>query len=130
MQSVAAVRAVGRTESDARVSENTSDLLVYSKSGAKLTHCGFKLTSDNNVVFRNLEFDEIWQWEDSPLTTASAVGDYDWHGWAYFKIAFCGYVWIDHCTFGKSYDGQIDYSNPDYSANARRGVSEVCPPNF
>ena len=42
--------------------ENTSDLLVYSKSGAKLTHCGFKLTSDNNVVFRNLEFDEIWQW--------------------------------------------------------------------
>lgn len=105
--------------------ENTSDLLVYSKSGAKLTHCGFKLTSDNNVVFRNLEFDEIWQWEDSPLTTASAVGDYDWHGWAYFKIAFCGYVWIDHCTFGKSYDGQIDYSNPDYSANA--GVAFRAP---
>ncbi|MDE6597824.1 MAG: hypothetical protein K2K60_04210, partial [Clostridia bacterium] len=105
--------------------ENTSNLLIYSKTGVKLTHCGFKLTSDNNVVFRNLEMDEIWQWEDSPLNTTSAVGDYDFHGWAYFKIAFCGYIWIDHCTFGKSYDGQIDVSNPEYSANA--GVAFRAP---
>lgn len=98
--------------------ENTSNLLIYSVNGAKLTHCGFKLTSDTNVVFRNLEFDELWQWEDSPTKETSNIGDYDWFGWAYFKIAFCGYVWIDHCTFGKSYDGQIDYSNPVYNANA------------
>ena len=70
------------------------------------------------MVFRNLEFDEMWQWEDAPTKDAGAIGDYDWFGWAYFKIAFCGYVWIDHCTFGKSYDGQIDYSNPVYNANA------------
>lgn len=98
--------------------ENTSNLLIYSKIGAKLTHCGFKLTSDTNVVFKNLEFDEIWQWEDASVTTTAAVGDYDAFGWAYFKISFCGYIWIDHCTFGKSYDGQIDYSNPVYNANA------------
>ena len=105
--------------------ENTSNLLIYSKNGAKLTHCGFKLTSDTNVVFRNLEFDEMWQWEDAPTKDASAIGDYDWFGWAYFKIAFCGYIWIDHCTFGKSYDGQIDYSNPVYAANA--GVAFRAP---
>lgn len=98
--------------------ENTSNLLIYSKNGAKLTHCGFKLTSDTNVVFRNLQFDEIWQWEDAASATTGAVGDYDAFGWAYFKIAFCGYVWIDHCSFGKSYDGQIDYSNPVYNSNA------------
>lgn len=98
--------------------ENTSNLLIYSKNGAKLTHCGFKLTSDTNVVIRNLSFDEIWQWEDSSVNTASNIGDYDWFGWAYFKISFCGYIWIDHCQFGKSYDGQIDYSNPVYNANA------------
>lgn len=98
--------------------ENTSNLLVYSKNGAKITHAGFKLTSDTNVVFRNLEFDEMWQWEDAPDKTSGKIGDYDWFGWAYFKIAFCGYVWIDHCTFGKSYDGQIDYSNPVYDENA------------
>ncbi len=98
--------------------ENTSNLLIYSKNGAKLTHCGFKLTSDTNVVFRNLEFDELWQWEDTSSNTVSKIGDYDYFGWAYFKIAFCGYIWIDHCTFGKSYDGQIDYANPVYNANA------------
>ena len=53
------------------------------------------------------------------------IGDYDWYGWAYFKIAFCGYIWIDHCTFGKSYDGQIDVSNPEYTANA--GVAFRAP---
>ncbi len=98
--------------------ENISNLLIYSKTGAKITHCGFKLTSDNNVVFRNLEFDGLWQWEDAPVNDSNNIGDYDWFGWAYFKIAFCGFIWIDHCTFGKSYDGQIDYSNPVYDANA------------
>ncbi len=105
--------------------ENTSNLLIYSKNGSKLTHCGFKLTSDDNVVFRNLAFDEIWQWEDGRINTANKIGDYDLFGWAYFKIAFCGYIWIDHCTFGKSYDGQIDYSNPVYNANA--GVAFRAP---
>ncbi len=98
--------------------ENTSNLLIYSVNGARLTHCGFKLTSDNNVVFRNIEFDGLWQWEDSPTPETQKIGDYDWFGWAYFKISFCGYVWIDHCAFGKSYDGQIDYSNPVYDVNA------------
>ena len=98
--------------------ENVSNLLVYSKNGAKLTHGGFKLTSDNNVVFRNLQFDELWQWEDTSNRSVAKVGDYDAFGWAYFKISFCGYIWIDHCSFGKSYDGQIDYSNPVYNANA------------
>lgn len=95
--------------------ENTNNLLIYSKNGAKLTHCGFSLLSDSNVVIRNLEFDEMWQWEDSAKSSTAAVGDYDAFGWAYVKVAHCGYVWIDHCTFGKSYDGQIDYSNPVYN---------------
>ena len=94
--------------------ENTNNLLIYSKSGAKLTHCGFSILSCDNVVFRNLEMDEMWQWEDSASSSTSKVGDYDAFGWAYFKVSHCGYVWIDHCTFGKSYDGQIDYSNPVY----------------
>lgn len=94
--------------------ENTNDLLIYSKNGAKLTHAGFSVLSCDNVVFRNLEMDEMWQWEDSASSSAGKVGDYDAFGWAYFKVSHCGYVWIDHCTFGKSYDGQIDYSNPVY----------------
>lgn len=98
--------------------EKTNDLLIYSKNGAKLTHCGFSLLSCDNVVLRNLEMDEIWQWEDSASTSTSNVGDYDAFGWAYVKVSHCGYIWIDHCTFGKSYDGQIDYSNPVYDTKS------------
>ena len=92
--------------------ENISNLLIYSKSGAKLTHAGFKLTSCHNVVFRNIEMDELWEWEDSYTKDVEKIGDYDKFGWAYFKISHCGQIWIDHMTFGKSYDGQIDYANP------------------
>lgn len=95
--------------------QNTNNLLIYSKNGAKFTCGGFKLTSSSNIVFRNLEFDEMWQWEDTSNKSINAVGDYDAFGWAYFKISFSENIWIDHCSFGKSYDGQIDYSNPFYT---------------
>ena len=95
--------------------ENTNNLLIFSKNGAKLTHGGFSLLSDSNVVIRNIEMDEMWQWEDAANKGTAAVGDYDAFGWAYVKVAHCEYIWIDHCTFGKSYDGQIDYSNPVYN---------------
>lgn len=92
--------------------ENISNLLIYSKNGAKLTHAGFKVTSCHNLVFRNIIMDEIWEWEDSNDSSINKIGDYDKFGWAYFKISHCGHIWIDHMTFGKSYDGQIDVSNP------------------
>ena len=92
--------------------ENISNLLIYSKNGSKITHAGFKVTSCHNVVFRNLKMDEIWEWEDTSDATIGKIGDYDRFGWAYFKISHCGQIWIDHMEFGKSYDGQIDYSNP------------------
>jgi len=92
--------------------ENISNLLIFSKNGSKITHAGFKVTSCHNVVFRNLEMDEIWEWEDSFSSDTAKIGDYDKFGWAYFKISHCGQIWIDHMTFGKSYDGQIDYANP------------------
>lgn len=94
---------------------NTNDLLIYSKNGAKITHASMNVMASSNIVIRNLEFDEIWQWEDSSTNLASKVGDYDSQKWAYFKINHCGYVWIDHCTFGKAFDGLIDYANPVYS---------------
>ncbi|MGN0806720.1 MAG: hypothetical protein ACI4MC_06740, partial [Candidatus Coproplasma sp.] len=95
--------------------QHINDLLIYSKEGAKITHATMNVMSASNVAFRNLEFDEVWQWEDSQTTAASKVGDYDSQKWAYFKINHCGYVWIDHCTFGKAFDGLIDYANPVYS---------------
>nr|MCR4898276.1 hypothetical protein [Acholeplasmatales bacterium] len=99
--------------------EGTSNLLIYSKNGAKLTHGGFKIGSCNDIAIRNLEFDELWQWEDAnTLTPSFTVGDCDSFGWAYMKISNCGNIWIDHCSFGKAFDGIIDISSPNYMANA------------
>ncbi len=92
--------------------QNISNLLIYSKNGAKLTHCGFNVLSCKDVSFRNIDMDELWMWEDSTTTDLSGIGDYDAAKWAYFKISHSENIWIDHCSFGKSFDGQIDYSNP------------------
>ena len=96
--------------------ENISDLLIYSKTGSKITHAGFNVLSCKDVSFRNLDLDELWMWEDSTTTDLNKIGDYDGAPWAYFKVAHSENVWIDHCTFGKSFDGQIDYSNPVYDS--------------
>ena len=92
---------------------NAHNLLIYSKNGAKITNAGFKVNSCNGFVIRNLVMDEIWQWEDtSTYQPGFTVGDMDVFGWAYFKVNSSTNVWFDHMTFGKSYDGQIDVSNP------------------
>lgn len=96
--------------------ERTNDLLIYSKNGARITHGGFKINYCNNVSIRNLDMDEMWQWEDTSNPKQVKMGDYDTFGWAYFKIGFSDNIWIDHCSFGKSFDGQIDVANPYYES--------------
>lgn len=96
--------------------ERTNDLLIYSKNGSKLTHAGFKINYSKNISIRNLSFDEMWQWEDTSNSSVSKMGDYDTFGWSYFKIGFSDQIWIDHCTFGKAFDGLIDVSNQYYSS--------------
>ena len=101
---------------------HAKDILIYSKNGSKIIHTCFKINSCNNIAIRNLKFDEIWQWEDCKSDSPSfTVGDYDVWDWAYFKIGFSDNIWIDHCEFGKSYDGQIDVSNPTYNTPSTYG---------
>lgn len=104
--------------------ERTNNLLIFSKNGAKITHGGFKINYSKNIAVRNLVMDEMWQWEDSSLSSTAKVGDYDAYGWAYFKIGFSDNIWIDHMTFGKSFDGQIDVANPSFST---KGTYKYAP---
>ena len=107
---------------------NMYNLLIYSKNNSKITHAGFKINSSNNVVFRNLTMDEIWVWEDTPSTTpVKTIGDYDVWGWAYFKIGFSESIWIDNCTFGKSFDGQIDVANTTFNTASTYSRAPLCP---
>ena len=77
-------------------------LTIFSKNGAKLTHGAFVFKRSNNVMIRNLEFDELWEWDEA------TKGKYDKNDWDFITLENSSNVWIDHCTFGKAYDGVVD----------------------
>ena len=77
-------------------------LTIYSKNGVKLTHAGFVFKNCKDVVIRNIEFDELWEWDEN------TKGDYDRNDWDYLTFEGCSKVWVDHCTFNKAYDGIVD----------------------
>ncbi|WP_107938026.1 pectate lyase family protein [Burkholderia sp. MSMB0856] len=82
--------------------EGRSGLTIFSANGAKLRHATFDIRRSSNVIIRNIEFDELWEWDEA------TKGDYDLQDWDYITLQDCKKVWIDHCTFHKSYDGTID----------------------
>ena len=82
-----------------------SGLTIFSANGATIKHCNFNIKSCSNVIVRNLKFDENWEWDES------TKGQYDRNDWDFITLGNGGAVsniWIDHCTFTKSYDGLVD----------------------
>ena len=81
-------------------------LTIFSANGATIRHCTFNIKSTHNIIVRNLKFDEMWEWDET------SKGGYDGNDWDYIDLANGGDVydvWIDHCTFTKSYDGIVDF---------------------
>lgn len=82
-----------------------SGLTIFSANGATIKHCNFNIKSCSNVIIRNLKFDENWEWDEN------TKGQYDRNDWDFITLGNGGAVsniWIDHCTFTKSYDGLVD----------------------
>ncbi|MDR3460674.1 MAG: immunoglobulin domain-containing protein [Verrucomicrobiae bacterium] len=80
-------------------------LTIFSANGATIRHCTFNIKSTHNVIVRNLKFDEMWEWDEA------SKGNYDKNDWDFIDIGNGGAVsnvWVDHCTFTKSYDGILD----------------------
>lgn len=83
--------------------DTLKDVTIYSANGSKIKHAAFVLKYSSNVLIRNLEFDELWEWDEA------SKGDYDKNDWDYITIeGSSSKIWIDHCTFNKAYDGVID----------------------
>ncbi|ULL20029.1 hypothetical protein DVH26_30265 [Paenibacillus sp. H1-7] len=83
---------------------NVDGLTIFSKSGKTIKHAEIKLQgSANDIVIRNLRFDEMWQWDDS--------GKHKEVGWSFIKVNGANNVWIDHCKFSIAADGMIDMEN-------------------
>ncbi|WP_426445288.1 carbohydrate-binding protein [Paenibacillus sp. S-38] len=83
---------------------NVDGLTIFSTSGKTIRHAELKLqASANDIVIRNLKFDEMWQWDDS--------GQHKEVGWSFIKVNGANNVWIDHCKFSIAADGMIDMEN-------------------
>ena len=82
-----------------------SGLTIFSASGATIRHATFNIKSTANIIVRNLKFDEMWEWDEA------SKGQYDKNDWDFIDLGNGGSVsniWVDHCTFTKSYDGILD----------------------
>ena len=88
--------------------QERSNLTIFSKNGATIKHACFTIKgASNNIIIRNLAFDEIWEYDDS--------GAYDSNDWDYFTIEGQSYnIWFDHCTMYKAYDGLLDIKKASY----------------
>ena len=99
-----------------------SNLTIYSKNGAKITHTCIDITGSDNIIIRNIKFDELWEWDDE------TSGGYDRNDWDYMTIEKGSFnIWIDHCTFYKAYDGVIDIKTPSAYSNITISWCEFLP---
>jgi pectate lyase len=85
---------------------NFNGLTLFSKNGAAIRHAEFNIKAGTNLILRNLKFDELWEWDEATR------GDYDSNDWDFVTIGdgsgVTSGIWVDHCTFTKSYDGVLD----------------------
>ncbi|GAA5172240.1 hypothetical protein GCM10025770_38100 [Viridibacterium curvum] len=117
--------------SSMQISPKAGGLTIFSANGATIRHANWSIRNTHNIIIRNLKFDELWEWDEA------SNGHYDKNNWDFFTIGVGGgrvhHVWIDHCTFTKSYDGIIDTkggaSNITYSWNTYIGDDGETNPN-
>ncbi|MEY4386057.1 MAG: hypothetical protein RLY20_1340 [Verrucomicrobiota bacterium] len=88
--------------------QSKDGLTIFSANGSTIKHCCFNIKNARNVIVRNLKFDELWEWDEA------TKGNYDKNDWDFIDLGNGGgtgtttNIWIDHCTFTKTYDGIVD----------------------
>lgn len=89
--------------------QDVSGLTIFSPNGSCIRHAEIKLQdSANDIVIRNLEFDEMYEWDDTQSGGTGGNGYRKRTGWTYIKVNGAHDVWIDHCSFGFAFDGNVD----------------------
>lgn len=102
--------------------EDISNLTIFSANGASILHANITMNNVDNIIIRNIKFDELWEWDEE------TAGEYDRNDWDYMTLdKNCDGVWIDHCTFYKAYDGIVDVKNPDPETNVTISWCEFLP---
>ncbi len=76
--------------------------MIFSKEGYSIKHVKFEIDGSKDLVFRNLRFSELWEWDEI------GQGGYKVNDWDYFVVEKSEGIWFDHLTFEQAYDGIID----------------------
>ncbi len=98
------------------------NMTIFSQNGASIKHANITMKRSENIIIRNIKFDELWEWDEA------TGGDYDRNDWDYMTIdTTCDGIWIDHCTFYKAYDGIVDIKNPNPETNVTISWCEFLP---
>jgi pectate lyase len=108
-----------------------SGLTIFSNNGSTIRHASWNIKDTENIIIRNLKFDELWEWDEE------SKGDYDKNNWDFITLGVGGgtvnRVWVDHCTFTKAYDGIVDTKGGagsiTYSWNKYEGDDGATNPN-
>jgi len=106
--------------------QDRSGLTIFSKNGAKIKHTCLVVKRCNNIIIRNIEFDELWEWDEGGTDSSGKVqepGAYDLNDWDYITFDNTFNAWVDHCTFHKAYDGIIDIKNGSSDKDASHNVA-------
>lgn len=85
--------------------QKKNGLTIFSANGSTIRHAKLNIKNCGNIIVRNLKFDQAWEWDEA------TKGQYDQNDWDFITLGDGGAVsnlWVDHCTFTKSYDGNID----------------------
>lgn len=94
---------------------NVNGLTIFSTTGNKIQNAEIKFNSKvQDLVIRNLSFSGMWEWDDktaSSFGSTGGTGNRKRTGWSNIKLNGCQNVWIDHCSFGNAFDGNIDIEN-------------------
>ncbi len=91
-------------ESDVDI-QKKNGLTIFSANGSAIHHAKLNIKNCSNIIVRNLKFDQLWEWDEA------TKGQYDRNDWDFITLGDGGAVsniWVDHCTFTKSYDGNLD----------------------
>ncbi|MDY5455445.1 MAG: hypothetical protein SPG56_02625, partial [Bacilli bacterium] len=99
--------------------EDRENIAIISTNGSSIKHACFNIKRCKNVIVRNIEFNELWEWDDVKDNSGNKPGDYDRNDWDYVTVSDSEGVWIDHCTFHKAYDGLIDMKVSSSSSSCK-----------
>lgn len=109
------VGAVDKTLTGTGVSDLNlySHMTLFSTTGCMIRHAGIDVGGCEDVIIRNFQFEGMYEWDDATNNTGYVDGytTRKRYGWCYVSGNDSDDIWVDHCTFGYAFDGNIDIKN-------------------